>query len=143
MVQVKVALAGGGARVPTRATAGSAAWDLYAARSASIPAGEIHSVSTGVKVEIPQGFFGLVRPRSGLAKRGLPLCSSGVVDPDYRGELRVVLINHSDQLQFVNQGDRVAQLLFVPLPEVVILEVGEEDLSETDRGQGGFGSTGV
>ena len=107
-----------------------------------IPAGQSVMVPTGVAMEIPQGYAGLVFARSSMgAKRGLaPANKVGVIDSDYRGELRVVLHNHSGESQSIEPGERVAQLLIVPVLTPGFQET--EKLSETNRGAGGFGSTG-
>ena len=107
------------------------------------PAGGRASVGTGLAVEIPPGHAGLVLPRSGLAARhGVTLANSpGLIDPGYRGELRVLLLNTDPDEAFeVSVGDRIAQLVLVPFVEADPVEVAE--LSETERGAGGFGSTG-
>ena len=100
-------------------------------------------IGTGIAVEIPEGYFGAIFARSGLAtKRGLrPANCVGVVDADYRGELIVALHNDTDLVQEVAEGERVAQLAIIPYLPVNFVEV--DDLSSTDRGEGGFGSTGT
>ena len=100
-------------------------------------------IGTGIAVEIPEGYFGAVFARSGLAtKRGLrPANAVGVVDSDYRGELIVALHNDTDYAQEVADGERIAQLVIIPYLPVSFVEV--DDLSSTDRGEGGFGSTGT
>ena len=132
------------ARLPTRANPGDAGLDLYALEPASIaPAGGRAAVGTGLAVEIPPGHAGLVLPRSGLAARtGVTLANApGLVDPGYRGELRVLLLNTDPSQPFeVAAGDRIAQLVLTPLIEAEPLAVDE--LSATDRGDGGFGSSG-
>jgi dUTP pyrophosphatase len=99
-------------------------------------------IPTGLILEIPRGYEGQVRPRSGLAyKAGLSLTNCvGTIDCDYRGELKVLLINHGDQPYTIKPGERIAQLLITPVPRVVVEEVAE--LTDSKRGQGGFGSTG-
>src|SRR3954471_6283201 len=127
--------------LPTRAHEGDAGLDLYACEAAHIGPGERWSVGTGVAVEIPAGHAGLILPRSGLARdHGISLVNApGLIDAGYRGELRVLLLNTDPAETFrVEAGDRVAQLLLTPIvtPEVVEAPA----LSESARGEGGFGS---
>ncbi len=130
--------------VPTYGTPLSAGADLY-----NLPDGDIVIqpqetvlIHTGIAVEIPEGYCGLIFARSGLAtKRGLaPANKVGVIDADYRGEIMVALHNHSDKVATVAAGERVAQMVIVPFLRVQYDEVDE--LSDTERGEGGFGSTG-
>ena len=133
-----------GATMPTRAHEGDAGLDLHAAEGARIPSGERASVGTGLAVAIPEGMAGLVLPRSGLAlKHGVTLVNSpGLIDPGYRGEVRVLLLNTDRTTDYqCAPGDRVAQLLLVPIATVKPLEADELDFSI--RGAGGFGSSGV
>ena len=133
------------ARLPSRAHQGDAGLDLYACEAASIGPGERASIGTGLALEVPPGYAGLVLPRSGLAARhGIALVNSpGLIDPGYRGEVRALLLNTDRSSSFgVEPGDRIAQLLLTPyLSEIEPIEAGE--LSESVRGAGGFGSTGV
>src|SRR3954454_12425791 len=132
-----------GARLPSRAHDGDAGLDLYAAEAATIAPGERASVSTGIAIEIPAGFAGLVLPRSGLAARhGIALVNApGLIDSGYRGEVRVLLLNTDRGDTFeVSSGDRIAQLLLSPVTEAHPVEVSELELSA--RGAGGFGSSG-
>jgi len=132
-----------GATLPTRAHEGDAGLDLYASEAAHIGPGERWQVATGVAVEIPEGHAGLVVPRSGLAKRnGISVVNApGLIDAGYRGELKVLLLNNDPAEVFrIVPGDRIAQLVVSP---VVIAEPTEaETLSVSERGEGGFGSTG-
>jgi dUTP pyrophosphatase len=131
------------ARAPGRAHDGDAGYDLHAAEAATLAPGERASVGTGIAVAIPDGYAGLVLPRSGLAARhGIALVNApGLIDSGYRGELRVLLLNTDRSEAFdVSEGDRVAQLLLVRA-ETPELEEAEE-LDETARGEGGFGSSG-
>lgn len=131
------------ARLPSRAHEGDAGLDLYACEPAHLGPGERWSVGTGVAVEIPQGHAGLVLPRSGLARdRGIALVNSpGLIDSGYRGELRVLLLNTDPAEIFrVEPGDRIGQLVIAPIATPEPVEV--EDLSESLRGGGGFGSSG-
>jgi dUTP pyrophosphatase len=128
--------------MPQRAHAGDAGIDLRAAESVRIPAEGWASVATGVAVAIPDGHVGLVSPRSGLAARhGIGVANGpGIVDAGYRGELRVILINHGPEAVTIERGERIAQLVVVPMMEIEFEEVDE--LPESPRGDGGFGSTG-
>jgi dUTP pyrophosphatase len=131
------------AREPTRAHDGDAGYDLYAVEAARIAPGERASVGTGIAVAIPDGWAGLVLPRSGLAARhGITLPNApGLIDAGYRGEVRVLLLNTDAQDPFeVAPGDRIAQLLLVRHEAPELIEV--ESLEETGRGVGGFGSSG-
>lgn len=133
-----------GAILPTYGSAEAAGADLYACLDApvTIQPGETAWILTGIALEVPRGCAGLVYARSSLgAKRGLaPANKVGVIDSDYRGEIRVVLLNHSREPQTVQPGERVAQFLITPVLTPAYEEVSE--LTDTDRGTGGFGSTG-
>lgn len=129
--------------LPTRAHESDAGLDLYACEAAHIGPGERWSIGTGVGVEIPDGHAGLVLPRSGLAREhGISLVNSpGLIDSGYRGELRVLLLNNDPAETFrVVTGDRIAQLVLVPIAIAAPLEVAA--LTESARGGGGFGSSG-
>ena len=130
--------------LPAYETAHSAGLDLRAHLEAALllAPGERVLVPTGLRVEIPPGFEGQVRPRSGLAiKRGLTVLNApGTIDADYRGDVGVVLINHSEQAQRLEPGDRIAQLVFATVARAELVEV--EVLADSERGAGGFGSTG-
>lgn len=129
---------------PTRATDGSAAWDLYSCHSRIIYVDSSFVFPLGFALAIPEGYAGLVLPRSGLAtKRGLTVANApGLIDSDYRGEVMVCLRNHDFSPQEVKVGERIAQLLFIEVPTMRIMETAL-DLPETTRGAGGFGSTGT
>ena len=133
-----------GATVPTMGSKFAAGADLYSAEDADvvIGPGETKFIGTGLAMEIPEGYVGLVYARSGLAcKRGLaPANKVGVVDSDYRGEIKVALHNHGKEAQTVEKGERIAQMVIAPYLSVNYEEADE--LSETERGEGGFGSTG-
>ncbi len=130
--------------IPTYGTEYAAGADLYAVADGElvIGAGETVLVHTGLALEIPEGYVGLIYARSGLAsKRGLaPANKVGVIDADYRGEVMVALHNHSDKEQTVARGERIAQLVIAPFLHADFEEADE--LSDTVRGAGGFGSTG-
>jgi dUTP pyrophosphatase len=131
------------ATLPTRAHEGDAGLDLYAAEPARLSPGERAGVGTGVAVELPPGTAGLVVPRSGLAARhGIAVVNApGVIDAGYRGELRVLLLNTDREAAFeVGVGDRIAQLLVVRVEVLAAVEAGE--LAASQRGGGGFGSSG-
>jgi dUTP pyrophosphatase len=131
------------ATLPTRGHDSDAGLDLYAVESARISPGGRASVGTGLAVAIPDGLAGLVLPRSGLAlKHGISLVNApGLIDPGYRGELRVLLLNTDLTSEFeLAAGDRVAQLILVPIAHASPLE--SDSLDSTARGSGGFGSTG-
>ena len=130
--------------LPTYGSEYAAGADLYSASETfDIEAGETMLVHTGIAIELPQGLVGLVYARSGLAsKRGLaPANKVGVIDCDYRGEIMVALHNHSNQTRRVEKGERIAQLVITPYITADFFEVDE--LSNTVRGEGGFGSTGT
>lgn len=132
------------AKLPAYGSDYSAGADLYAATDVpvEIAPGETVFIGTGIAAEIPEGYVGLVYARSGLAcKKGLaPANKVGVIDADYRGEIKVALFNHSQSVQTVDAGERVAQLVVAPFLKCEFEETTE--LSETVRGEGGFGSTG-
>jgi dUTP pyrophosphatase len=132
-----------GAILPTRAHDSDAGLDLYAAESARLTPGARVSVGTGLAVQIPDGLGGLVLPRSGLAlKHGITLVNApGLIDSGYRGEVRVLLLNTDPTSEFqIAPGDRIAQLLLVPVAHAMPLHA--DALDESTRGAGGFGSTG-
>jgi dUTP pyrophosphatase len=131
------------ARIPSRAHDGDAGLDLYTADPATIEAGERATVSTGIAVEIPDGYAGLVLPRSGLAARyGIALVNApGLIDSGYRGEVKVLLLNTDRTEAFrISPGDRIAQLVLLPVAAAEPVEVDE--LVVSARGAGGFGSSG-
>jgi dUTP pyrophosphatase len=131
------------AREPSRAHDGDAGYDLYAVEPATIAAGERASVGTGIALAIPEGWAGLVLPRSGLAARhGITLPNApGLIDSGYRGEVRVLLLNTDPREPFeIAPGDRIAQLVLVRHESPELIEVAS--LEETVRGAGGFGSSG-
>ena len=133
--------------IPTKGSAYAAGLDLYAITNTSVKTkqilpGQTERIGTGIAIEIPNGYFGAIFARSGLAaKQGLrPANCVGVIDSDYRGEIIVAIHNDSDKCATICDGDRVAQLVIMPYPNVRLIEV--DDLSDTTRGDGGFGSTG-
>lgn len=143
-MELKIRRCSKNAVLPKRGTEHSAGLDLSACLTEPvvIKPGEIKKIPTGIAIELPEGTAGFVFARSGLGSRGISLANGvGVIDSDYRGELSTVLINHSGADFTVSHGDRVSQLVVMPVcfPEITVTE----DLSETKRGAGGFGSTGV
>ena len=134
-----------GLPLPAYATDGAAGADLCAAVDSEmvLEPGERAAVPTGLVVEIPGGFEGQVRPRSGLAiKAGLTIVNPpGTIDSDYRGELKVLMVNLGREQVAISRGDRIAQLLIAPVTRASF--VVTDNLSDSDRGEGGFGSTGV
>ncbi|UCD12093.1 MAG: dUTP diphosphatase [Nitrospinaceae bacterium] len=130
-----------GPRLPAYQHAGDAGADLLAARPAVIPPRGRALVETGIRLELPEGHVGLIWPRSGLAvKKGID-CGAGVVDSHYRGEIKVLLFNHTDEAFHVEPGDRIAQILIQKVETVEFIAV--DSLGSTARGAGGFGSTGL
>lgn len=137
MTEVRVA---GPGALPAYSSDGAAGADLVASEGVVLPPGGRAAVPTGVHLQLPPGHVGLVWPRSGLAvKHGIDTLA-GVIDSDYRGEVRVVLVNHGGTEFEVKPGDRVAQLLVQPVERVVFTRV--ESLAGSERGENGFGSTG-
>ena len=141
-VRIKRLAHGADLDLPGYATAGAAGMDVVSAEDLTLAAGARHAVATGLSVAIPPGYEIQVRPRSGLAlKHGISVPNSpGTIDSDYRGELKVILINHGSEAFEIRRGDRIAQLVLAPVTQASWLEV--EELDETARGEGGFGSTG-
>ena len=136
--------------LPTQGSAAAAGYDLYSVDTFCIEPGETRLVHTGLAMEIPENFWGGIYARSGLAtKKGLrPANCVGVIDSDYRGEIMVALHNDSSSIQHIDAGDRIAQLVFHQQCVIYPDENGNiwqviEDLSDTSRGEGGFGSTGT
>ena len=129
--------------LPAYATSGAAGMDVLSSEDVTLAPGARYAVATGLALAIPAGYEIQVRPRSGLAlKHGISLPNTpGTIDSDYRGELKVILINHGDQPFAIARGDRVAQLVLAPVVLAEWHEVAE--LDDTARGVGGFGSTGV
>jgi dUTP pyrophosphatase len=147
VIAVKRLPHGEGLPLPAYETAHAAGMDLRAAvpegEPLSLRPGDRDAVPTGLAMAIPPGFEGQVRPRSGLAFRNGVTClnSPGTVDADYRGEVKVILVNHGPETFTVRRGDRIAQLVIAPVVHAAWLET--DTLDETARGEGGFGSTGA
>ncbi|WAM34880.1 dUTP diphosphatase [Caldicellulosiruptor morganii] len=131
--------------LPQYASSGSAGMDLFACVDGEmvINPGEIRLIRTGIYIELPDGYEAQIRPRSGLAlKYGITILNSpGTIDSDYRGEVCVILINLGNNPFVIKRGDRIAQMVICKYEKAKIEEV--QELSETDRGDGGFGSTGI
>jgi dUTP pyrophosphatase len=142
-IRVKRLPHGEGLPLPTYATDGAAGMDVIAAEDVTLASMGRHAVATGLAIAIPEGFEVQVRPRSGLAlKHGISLPNTpGTIDSDYRGELKVILINLGAEPFEIKRGDRIAQLVVAPVQIGRMIEV--QELDETVRGTGGFGSTGV
>ena len=149
LLQVKTTKTKPNAQLPTWGSVNAAGADLYACLSdgqmpmIQIHPGETVMISVGIKTEFTPGYVALIHARSGLAtKKGLaPANKVGVIDADYRGEWFVALHNHSNHIQVIEDGERIAQVLFQEIEHPEFIETDE--LSETDRGEGGFGSTGA
>lgn len=138
---INVKLLNEDAKMPTKAHDSDAGWDLYAAEDMKIPNGMRKTIKTGVSIAIPDGYSGLIWPRSGLSvKFGVDVLA-GVVDAGYRGEIMVCLLNtdHSSWVE-IKKGDRIAQILFQEVPKFKLYQVAE--LDDTERAEGGFGSSG-
>jgi dUTP pyrophosphatase len=148
MIKIKFKKQSENAKMPTKATEHSAGWDLYAYlhedifgyRFRSIPIGGRVSVDCGIALEIPEGFEGQIRPRSGLALKEGAVCAFGTIDSDYRGYISVILFNLSYSPIRIENHQRIAQLVLQPVIDISFEEVSE--LSVTDRGSKGFGSSG-
>ena len=142
-VEIRVKRLNPDARIPKAAKKGDVAFDLYSVIEYDLKPGERFAVPTGIALEIPIGYEGEVRPRSGLAlKEGITVLNTpGTIDSGYRGEVKTIMINHSDKPFQITKGMRISQLAIRPVPNVEFIEV--EKLSDTDRGKEGFGSTGT
>src|SRR4051794_22011629 len=141
-IQLQYLPHGKGLPTPSYATGGAAGLDVVAAEDVTLAPGQRHAVATGFSIAIPEGYEVQVRPRSGLAlKHGITcLNTPGTIDHDYRGEVKVILANLGSEPVEVRRGERIAQLVPAPVLRAEFVEVSE--LSQTSRGQGGFGSTG-
>ncbi|MBA2749365.1 MAG: dUTP diphosphatase [Tatlockia sp.] len=129
------------AKLPMRGSETSAGMDLSSIESKSILPGKYAPIKTGLKVALPNNCYGRIAPRSGLAVRNGVSVLAGVIDSDYRGEIICMLINHGEKEFFISVGDRIAQLI---VESILLLEADWTDnLDETERGAGGFGSTGI
>ena len=141
MEQMKVKLVNEYAQLPTRGSKDAAGLDLYCPFHIKVPADSQKKIPLGIAVEIPQGYMGLLVPRSSMSKTPLRCANSvGIIDADYRGELSIAYENISCSDYTMFRGDRIAQLIIVPIAIVDVEEA--QTLSETERGDGGYGSTG-
>lgn len=142
-IRIKRLEHGAGLALPVYATKGAAGMDVVAAEDLDLMPGQRHAVATGFAIAIPTGYEVQVRPRSGLAlKHGISVPNTpGTIDSDYRGEVKVIMINHGDSAFPIRRGERIAQLVVAPVQHADFIEVDE--LDDTERGAGGFGSTGV
>jgi dUTP pyrophosphatase len=130
-----------GVKLPVYGHPGDAGMDLFAAEEVVLGAGEVKAVPTGVKMAIPGGYVGLIWDKSGVSLQGVHRLA-GVVDAGYRGEVKVVMVNLGKKAYVFKIGQKVAQMLIQPVQAVEVVDVGEDELDETSRGEGGFGSTG-
>lgn len=125
--------------LPSRKRNSDAGFDLYCMNSAEMYPNATYMLDTGVAVEIPEGYVGFIKERSGLGCEGIQVLG-GVIDEGYIGEIKVLLLNNAASPKKIKVGDRIAQLVILPIPEIELVEV--EELSETDRGDSGFGASG-
>ncbi|KAH8602672.1 dUTPase-like protein [Bisporella sp. PMI_857] len=128
------------ARLPTRGSAFAAGYDIYASKEAVVPARGKVLVDTDISMAVPAGTYGRIAPRSGLASKHFIDTGAGVIDADYRGQVKILLFNHSETDFEIKEGDRVAQLVLERIYTPEVVEV--QELEESVRGAGGFGSTG-
>ena len=142
MINVKYVLMHSNARIPQKSHEDDAGFDLFAVENYNLQPHEYACIPTGLRIELPQGTEAQVRPRSGLAaKHGITVLNTpGTIDAGYRGEIKVVLINHGRDVFSIYPGLRIAQLVIKPIYEVSFIETAM--LSESIRGEGGFGSSG-
>ena len=129
------------AQLPKKGSSLSAGYDLYSSEEITVKAKNKALISTGISLAIPEGYYGRVAPRSGLACKNFIDVGAGVIDADYRGEVKVLLFNFAEEDFKVKVGDRIAQLIIEQIGLTDLVEV--EDLEETERKDGGFGSTGT
>ncbi len=141
MSVLRVSPCGPNFKAPERKSGDAAGYDIHSAEDVTIPSGKHHPVATHLSVQIPKGYYGRIAPRSGLAYKYAIDVLAGVCDSDFRGEIKAILVNHGEKDFEIKAGDRIAQLVIEKIitPPVVVVE----SLDETERGEGGFGSTGV
>lgn len=145
MSSFKVFLRSATAKLPTRGSASAAGYDLYSSENSHVPAHGQGLIATDVSIVIPEGYYGRVAPRSGLAVKHGIHTGAGVIDSDYRGELKIVLFNFGSEDFIIKQGDRIAQLILEKITTPAITQLNEKEWEEelnTERGESGFGSTG-
>jgi dUTP pyrophosphatase len=142
VINIKVKLLSADAKLPTKETRDipDAAWDLYSTENTTIPGSGKLAVKTGIALAIPEGWYGNIRNRSGNAIKTPLMVDAGIIDPGYRGEIMVVLVNMNDFPFPITKGQKIAQMLFEPIWNVKFEAVTE--LPSSDRGEKGFGSTG-
>jgi len=142
LITVRVKKLSPDAKMPQAARSGDVAYDLYSSVDYELKPRERYAVPTGIALEIPEGYEGQVRPRSGLAlKEGVTVLNTpGTIDSGYRGEVKTIMINLGEKPFKITKGMRISQLAIRPVPEVELIEA--DVLSDTERGEGGFGSTG-
>jgi len=138
-IDVKVKRLSPDVKLPTQAYKGDAGWDVYSVVEVYIPAGEMREVKTGISLEVPVGWQTQIHTRSSYGKKCLK-CHLGIIDSGYRNEISVWLFNHGKEGHYIRKGDKVCQLLFLPVPEVKLTEV--QNLNSSERGLRGHGSTG-
>lgn len=138
----KVALVHPDAKVPTRKFFGDAGHDLHACENIVVPEHSRRLVSTGIKIQIPNDCYARIAPRSGLAVNSIDV-GAGVVDSTYFGTIKVLIINNSNNPFTISVGDRIAQLVLEKIYNTTFEQVNESDLNQSERGEGGFGSTGM
>ncbi len=138
-MELKVSKTHPDAKLPSYGHKGDAGIDLFSSVDFVLDRGQFEAVSTGIKVAIPEGYVGLIWDKSGISLKGVHRLA-GVIDSGYRGEVKVVLINLGDSAFVIEKGMKIAQMLVQPLTVVKIVET--EELDDTSRGEGGFGSTG-
>ena len=128
--------------IPKYQSKQASGFDLHVINDCVLKPGETHLISTGLAFDIPEGYEIQIRPRSGLsAKTGLRVCNSpGTVDQDFRGEVKIIMANTGNLIEIIDKGDRIAQAVLAPVVQAEIVEV--EEINQTERGSGGFGSTG-
>lgn len=140
LITIRVKKLNRSATIPTKAHETDAGLDLYSLDVFDIPAWGSRLVSTGIALSIPYGWCGILKDRSSVALKQDTTTNAGVIDHGYTGELKVLLRNNSHKIKWYNAGDRIAQLLLIPVPQVTLVEV--DSFEETVRGDGGFGSSG-
>ena len=138
-MEIKTFLTDSDAKMPLRAHIGDAGYDLSSVKKIILPPGKRKLINTGIVIEIPEGYYGNIRPRSGLSCKGIDI-GAGIVDSGYRGEIMVLLINNSDINFTISSGDRIAQLIIEKSIECKFVK--GEKMTVTSRGHNGFGSTG-
>jgi dUTP pyrophosphatase len=140
-MQIRIKKLNDDAVMPQYARAWDAGADLFSTEDFKLPAHSCGLVPTGIAIEIPAGFVGLIHPRSGLATKGVTVMNApGTIDAGYRGEIKVILVNHTDKDYDISKGDKIAQLVIQEVREAHF--IWSDELSNSERGNGGFGSTG-